>query len=103
MQKPELKITDSAKTFMDQRGIDTVTFELIEERVGCCVGIVKEIAPVYETPQDSAGYRYIEHAGRHFFISKKIRQIGPLKVTTEGLWSKRLGLAGVTVPLLKDL
>jgi len=96
------KITDAARKFMDERGIDTITFRLIEETMGCCVGVVKEIEPLYEAPADASQYLYFKVEGRHIFISRKIRIIGPLKLTTEGLWKKRLGLSGVTVPLLKD-
>ena len=103
METFNLKITHPAKTFMDQRGIDTVTFQLIEGRVGCCVGVVKEIEPLYEAPLDASGYLYFSAAGRHIFISRKIRLVGPLKVTTEGLWKKRLSLAGATVPLFYGL
>jgi hypothetical protein len=96
------KITDAARQFMDERGIDTVTFQLIEDTVGCCMGVVKEIEPIYDAPADASQYLYVKAEGRHVFISRNIRIVGPLKLKTEGLWKKRLGLSGVTVPLLKD-
>jgi hypothetical protein len=99
MQKPTVKITDAAMAFMEKRGIDAVTFRLIENKVGCCIGIVKEIEPLYEAPQDPSAYLYFRVAGRHLFISRKIRLIGPLKLGTEGLWKKRLNLSGATVSL----
>ena len=102
MEKPVLEITAPARKWMDEKGIDSVTFELIEGTVGCCLGVVKEIEPLYRAPADASQYLYFNVEGRHIFISCNIGIVGPLKLTTEGLWRKRLGLSGVTVPLLKD-
>ena len=100
MEKLIRKISKSARSFMEDRDISDVTFRLVEDEVaGCCVGVVREIEPVYEAPRDAAGYRYCEIEGRHGFISRKIRIIGPLTLTTEGLWRKRLYLSGATVPI----
>ena len=86
---------------MEERGIHDVTFNLnIILPAGCCVGIIKEIEPVYEAVEDAAGYLYFQVEGRHVFISREIKIIGPLTLTTEGLWRmKRLTLDGVTIPL----
>lgn len=102
MDKLNLEMTDSAKKFMNERGIDSVTFDLVEGTVGCCVGVVKEIEPLYEPPGDATEYFYKMSDGRHIFISRKLKIVGPLKVSTEGFWKKRLCLSGATVPLLKD-
>jgi hypothetical protein len=102
MDKPTIEITDSARKFMDAEGIDTVTFRLFEERVGCCLGVVKEIEAVHARPQDAADYLCHCAEGRRIFISRRIRIIGPLKLATEGLWRKRLCLSGANVPLFKD-
>ncbi len=102
MDKPTIEITDSARKFMDAGGIDTVTFRLFEERVGCCLGVVKEIEAVHAGPKDTADYLCHRTEGRRIFISRRIRIIGPLKLATEGLWRKRLCLSGATVPLFKD-
>ncbi|MFO7708008.1 MAG: hypothetical protein R6V84_07525 [Desulfobacterales bacterium] len=102
MDKPSIEITDSARKFMDAGGIDTVTFRLFEDRVGCCVGVVKEIEAVHEAPQDAADYLCHCAEDRQIFISRRIRIIGPLKLATEGLWRKRLSLSGASVPLIKD-
>jgi hypothetical protein len=102
MEKSIQKITNGARKFMDERGIATVTFRLIEDSVGCCMGVVKEIEPLYEAPPDTSQYLHFNVEGRHVFISRQIRIIGPMKLSTEGFWKKRLSLSGVTVPLLKD-
>jgi hypothetical protein len=101
MEKSIQEITESARKLMEEKGIDTVTFRLIEDTLGCCVGVLKEIEPLYEAPRDASEYLYLKSEGRHIFVSRRIRIIGPLKLTTEGIWNKRLCLSGVTVPLLK--
>jgi len=95
-----MKISKSANKFIRERNIEDVTFNLIEQEVaGCCIGIAKEIKPVYKAPADASNYRYIQAEGCHIFISRKIKIIGPLTLTTEGLWKKRLFLSGATVPI----
>ena len=102
MADPTIAITDSARKFMDAEGIDAVTFRLFEERVGCCLGVVKEIEALHEAPQDAADYLCLLAENRLIYISHRIRIIGPLKLATEGLWRKRLCLSGATVPLFKE-
>ena len=96
-----IKITNRAKRFLQDREIKDVTFILKELDVtGCCVGIAKEIEPVYEAPKDASDYRYIQEDGYHVFISRRIKIIGPLTLTSEGFWKmKRLYLNGATVPI----
>jgi hypothetical protein len=97
----KIKITDRAKRFIQDRKIKDVTFILKELDVtGCCVGIAKEIEPVYKAPKNASGFRYIQTDGYHVFISRKIKILGPLTLTTEGIWKlKRLYLNGATVPI----
>jgi hypothetical protein len=93
-------ISKSAQTFIKEKKIKDVTFKLIESDVaGCCVGIVKDIEPVYKAPKDASGYRYCLTEGFHIFISRKIKILGPLTLTTEGIWKKRLLLNGATIPI----
>jgi len=100
MKNLNIKISSSAKKFICERDIEDVTFNLIEQDVaGCCIGIAKEIKPVYKTPANASNYRYVQVEGYHFFISRKIKILGPLTLTTEGLWKKRLFLSGATVPI----
>ena len=95
-----INLSKSACKFIQERDIEDVTFKLKElEVAGCCVGIVKEIEPVYNAPEDASGYRYCRAERCHIFISRKIKIIGPLTLTTEGLWKKRLFLSGTTVPI----
>lgn len=95
-----LKISESARKFMQEHQIEDVTFNLLEQDVtGCCLGMVKEIQPVYRAPRNAAGYRYFQAEGCHIFISRQIKLLGPLTLTTEGLFKKRLCLCGATVPL----
>ena len=96
----KMKISKSANKFIRERNIEDVTFNLIEQEVaGCCVGIVKEIKPIYKAPSDASRYRYIQADDCHIFISRKIKIIGPLTLTTEGLWNKRLFLSGAIAPV----
>jgi hypothetical protein len=97
----KIKITNKAKKFIQDRKIKDVTFILKELDVaGCCVGIAKDIEPVYKAPMDASGYRYIQADGYHVFISRRIKIIGPLALKTEGFWKlKRLYLSGTTVPI----
>lgn len=93
-------ISKSAQNFIKEKNIQEVTFNLIENEVaGCCVGIVKDIEQVYTAPKNAAGYRYCQTEGFHIFISRKIKIVGPLTLTTEGIWKKRLFLNGATVPI----
>jgi hypothetical protein len=95
-----MKISKSANKFILERNIEDVTFNLIEQEIaGCCVGVAKEIIPVYEAPANASNYRYIKTEGCHVFISRKIKIIGPLTLTTEGLFKKRLYLSGAIVPI----
>ncbi len=92
-------LSKSACQFIKNKNIEDVTFKLMEFRVAsCCVGIIKEIEPIYTAPKDASGYRYCQVDGFHIFISRKIRILGPLKLTTEGLWNKRLFLSGAAAP-----
>jgi len=100
MEKLIEKITDSARRFMEEKNIEDVTFRLIEDEVaGCCVGVLREIEPVYRAPDNASGYLYFEVEGRHVYISRRIRIMRPLTLTTEGLFKKKLFLSGATVPI----
>ena len=95
-----MKVSKSANKIIREQNIEDVTFNLLEQEVaGCCIGIVKEINLVYEAPADASNYRYFKAEGCHIFISRKIKIIGPLTLTTEGLWKKRLFLSGAIVPI----
>jgi len=96
----KLKISNAARKFCLENGIDDVTFNLIEAEVaGCCIGFAKEIQAAYTAPANAAGYRYCRVDGFHIFISRKIRIAGPLTLATEGIWKKRLCLNGANIPL----
>lgn len=96
----KIKISKTARKFLQEKGIGDVTFNLFEsDVVGCCVGIVKEIVSKYEAPKDASSYRYVQADGYHIFISRNIKILGPLTLTTEGLWKKRLFLSGANVPI----
>jgi hypothetical protein len=95
-----IKISKSARKFIQEKAITDVTFNLIESDVaGCCVGIVKEIEPVYKAPKNASGYRYCQIDGHHIFIARKIKIHKSLTLTTEGVFKKRLCLTGATVPI----
>ncbi len=86
---------------MEERDIRDVTFKLkVMMPSGCCVGIVKEIEPHYSAVENASRYRYFKVEGRHIFISREIKVLGPLTVITEGFWKmKRLSLNGAIVPI----
>ena len=97
----KINLSEPAKKFLQEKQINDVTFNLFESDVaGCCVGFVKEIVSKYEAPKNAAGYRYARTDGYNIFISRTIRILGPLTLTTEGAWKmKRLALDGATIPL----
>ena len=100
MASMKVSISNAARKFCKENGIEDVTFNLIETDVaGCCIGFVKEIQPAYSAPANAAGYRYCQVDGFHIFISRKIRIAGPLTLATEGIWKKRLCLDGASIPL----
>ncbi len=100
MAKLNIKISRSAKKFIRERNIEDITFNLIAHEVsGCCIGIAKEIKPVYKAPADASNYRYYQTDGCHVFISRMIKILGPLTLTTEGLWKKQLSLCGASIPI----
>ena len=100
MTNPKVNISKSAKKFLQEKGIEDVTFNLIEANVaGCCVGIVKEIQPVYKAPGNAAAYRYFQVDGHHVFVARKIKISNLLTLATEGIWNKRLCLDGAIVPI----
>ena len=97
----KIEISNSARKFLEENGIEDVTFNLLEADVkGCCLGIVKEIVPNYVAPRDASNYRYYRADDFNIFISRYIKILGPLTLITEGFWKlKRLSIDGVTVPL----
>jgi len=96
----KINVSNAAQKFCREKGIDDITFNLIESDVaGCCIGFVKEIEPAYKAPSNASGYRYCKVEGYHIFISRRIRIPGPLTLATEGIWKKRLCLNGAMVPL----
>lgn len=97
----KINLSKPAEKFLRENQIKDITFNLFEsDVVGCCVGFVKEIVSRYEAPKNAASYRFVRADGYNIFISRKIRILGPLTLTTEGAWKmKRLALDGATVPL----
>jgi hypothetical protein len=89
---PKIKLAASARKFMQKNGITDVTFNL---RRAMPRGALKEIEPVYQAPADASGYRYFVVEGYHVFVARNIKILGPLTLTTEGLWKfKQLFLDG---------
>jgi len=97
----KINVSSKAKKFIQHKNIKDITFNLKQLDVsGCCVGIVKEIEPVYKAPRNASGYKYVRIDECHVFISRNIKITGPLTITTEGFWNlKRLYLSGATVPI----
>ncbi|MBN1930607.1 MAG: hypothetical protein JW786_03240 [Desulfobacterales bacterium] len=101
MQAINISISSSAKNFIMKRGITDITFDLeILEPAGCSLGIVKEIEPAYRAAENVDRYYYTEVENIRIYISRQIKIVGPLRLTTEGFWKlKRLYLSGATIPL----
>jgi|Deesub1362A_J573_1020465.scaffolds.fasta_scaffold00334_16 hypothetical protein len=97
----QINVSRSALRFMEKHGIKDVTFRLkVMEASGCCLGIVKEIEPEYRAPKDASRYYYFRAGDRHVFVSREIKILGRLTLTTEGIWKmRRLALDGATIPL----
>ena len=96
-----LKISASAKKYMDERGIRDVTFKLLQYRAaGCCIGIVKDIEAYHEAPANARNFRYFHIDDYHVFISRAIKILGPIEISLHGFWNmKRLALKGAGIPL----
>lgn len=101
MQAINISISSSAKKFIMEKGITDITFDLeIIEPAGCSLGIVKEIEPVYRAAENADQYFCIEAENIRIYISRQIKILGPLWLTTEGFWKmKRLNLSGATIPI----
>ena len=92
MSKSKIKLSASAKKFMQQNGITDVTFNLCSAEPR---GVLREVEPVYQAPADASGYRYFVVEGYHVFVAREIKILGPLTLTTEGIWKfKQLYLDG---------
>ena len=77
---------------MQKNGITDVTFDLCRAEQK---GFLKEIEPVYQAPADASGYRYFVVEGYHIFVARDIKILGPLTLSTEGIWRfKQLFLDG---------
>jgi hypothetical protein len=88
----KIKLSASARKFMQKNGITDVTFNL---RHAEAKGALNEIEPLYQAPADASGYRYFVVEGYHVFVSRNIKILGPLTLTTEGIWKfKQLFLDG---------
>jgi hypothetical protein len=88
----KIKLSSSARNFMQKNGITDVTFNLCRAEPK---GFLKEIEPVYEAPADASGYRYFVVEGYHIFVARNIKILGPLTLSTEGIWKfKQLFLNG---------
>jgi hypothetical protein len=92
MGNMKIKLSSSARKFIQKNSITDVTFDL---RRAEPKGFLKEIEPVYEAPADASGYRYFVVEGYHVFVARDIKILGPLTISTEGIWKfKQLFLNG---------
>ncbi|OEU60529.1 MAG: hypothetical protein BBJ57_06730 [Desulfobacterales bacterium PC51MH44] len=92
MGNTKIKLSSSALKFMQKNGITDVTFDLCRAEPK---GFLKEIEPVYQAPADASGYRYFVVEGYHIFVARDIKILGPLTISTEGIWRfKQLFLDG---------
>ena len=92
MGSAKIRLSASARKFMQKNGITDVTFNL---RHAKAKGGLNEIEPVYQAPVNASGYRYFVVEGYHVFVARRIKILGPLTLTTEGIWKfKQLFLDG---------
>jgi hypothetical protein len=88
----KIKLSESARKFIQRNGITDVTFNLCRAEPK---GFLKTIEPTYQAPADARGYRYFVVEGYHIFVDRNIRILGPLTLNTEGIWKfKQLFLDG---------
>ena len=77
---------------MQKNGITDVTFNLCRAEPK---GVLTTVEPTYQAPADASGYRYFMVDGYHIFVARKIKILGPLTLTTEGIWKfRQLSLDG---------
>lgn len=94
----KMRITESARKFIEKKGITDVTFSLVEHDVRGAMGIIKEIIHVYKAPVDASGYKFFQVENLYIFVDRNIEITGPLILKTEGLLKKRLVLGGAKPP-----
>ena len=68
--------------------IRDVTFNLIEMDVGGIFGIIKEIEPAYEAPENASDHRFFRVGRLSVFIDRKIDIVGPLSINITGMWMR---------------
>ncbi len=93
-----VRISKSARKFIQDVGITDVTFKLVEFDVRGAMGIIKEVHPRYQAPEDASGYKYFRKGHFSVFIDREIIINGPLVLKTSGFWNKQLALSGAKVP-----
>jgi hypothetical protein len=92
MGNPKIKLSASARKFIQKNGITDVTFNIGRAEPK---GVLTTIEATYQAPADASGYRYFMVDGYHIFVARKIKILGPLTLTTEGIWKfKQLSLDG---------
>ena len=67
MGSTKIKLSASARKFMQKKGIKDVTFNLRRARAK---GDLNEIEPVYEASANASGYRYFVVEGNHVFVAR---------------------------------
>lgn len=93
-----MKITESARKFIEKKGLTDVTFSLVENDIRGAMGIIKEIIHVYKAPVDASGHKFFQVENLYVFVDRNIEITGPLILKTEGLLKKRLALGGAKPP-----
>lgn len=91
-------ISKSAKKLIQDKGITDVTFKLVELDIRGAMGIIKEIRPFYQAPEDASGYKYFREGSFSVFIDREIMIVGPLVLKTGGFLNKNLALGGAKAP-----
>ena len=94
----KMKITESARKFIEKKGLTDVTFSLVEHDIRGAMGIIKEIIHVYKAPVDASGHKFFQVENLYVFVDRNIEITGPLILKTEGLLKNRLALGGAKPP-----
>lgn len=90
-----IKISSAARRFIQDRGIEDITFEVVRPEMLQGRKYVNEIEAHYQAPADARGYRYFPVENYHIFISRKIKIFDRLTICAEGVWRmKRVYLNG---------
>lgn len=89
-----------ALKYLEERQAEDISITLAEIDTNCPIGTAKEIRVILEKPQNLKSYRWKKVDKYHFFIDRRLREIGPIVLKKQGFWKfSSLYVEGLQVPL----